>query len=104
VSDPRTAWDEAAAVVAESLGILREAIMTEDQVTEFRRRFAAAMRDWQPHVLPDSDSELAEINEILREHGFEYPLGARGVADLAHGYRVRQEELHRIDPDHWAAP
>lgn len=48
-------------------------------------------------------AELAKINEILREHGFEYPLGSRGVQDLADGYRVRQEELHERDPEHWAA-
>lgn len=55
---------------------------------------------------PDQEQpemELAKINEILREHGFEYPLGSRGVRDLADGYRVRQEELHERDPDHWAA-
>ena len=48
--------------------------------------------------------EVERINQILRAHGFEYPLGARGVQDMADGYRVRQEELHRLDPDHWAAP
>lgn len=49
------------------------------------------------------EGELAKINQILREHGFEYPLASRGVRDLADGYRVRQEELHERDPEHWAA-
>jgi len=57
-------------------------------------------------VLPPgnaAESELEKINDILRAHGFEYPLGARGVQGLADGYRVRQEELHQLDPDNWAA-
>jgi hypothetical protein len=46
--------------------------------------------------------ELARINDILHKHGFDYPQGSRGVEDLAAGYTVRQEELHRLDPEHWA--
>lgn len=49
-----------------------------------------------------AEAELARINDILRKHGFDYPLGSRGVDDLATGYAVRQEELHRLDPEHWA--
>lgn len=62
---------------------------------------------WRSLILsedgPSAEAELERINEILREHGFEYPLGSRGVQDLADGYRVRQEELHELDPEHWAA-
>lgn len=46
--------------------------------------------------------ELARINKILHEHGFDYPQGSRGVQDLATACAVRQEELHRLDPEHWA--
>jgi hypothetical protein len=54
-------------------------------------------------VTPDQAfEELARINAILHKYGFDYPLGARGVQDLAAGYAVRQEELHRLDPEHWA--
>lgn len=76
-----------------------------EQVIELGKVIAQMGANWRPQV-PDACSaglELAKINEILREHGFEYPLGARGVADLAHGYRVRQEALHELDPEHWAA-
>ena len=62
---------------------------------------------WRSLILsedgPAAEAELVKINDILREHGFGYPLGARGVQDLADGYRVRQEELHELDPEHWAA-
>jgi hypothetical protein len=63
------------------------------------------VRDHKIIVLPPgnaAEAELAKINQILRAAGFEYPLGARGVQDLADGYRVRQEELHRLDPASWA--
>jgi hypothetical protein len=66
------------------------------------------MKNWHPQFMPArppsrAERELEKINQILRAHGFEYPLGARGVQDLADGYRVRQEELHRLDPEGWAA-
>ena len=78
---------------------------TPEQVIEYGKVIAQIGGNWRPQV-PDECSaslELAKINEILHEHGFEYPLGARGVQDLADGYRVRQEELHTLDPEHWAA-
>ena len=57
-----------------------------------------------PEESAQAAAELERINGILRAHGFEYPLGSRGVQDLADGYRVRQEELHKLDPEHWTAP
>jgi hypothetical protein len=51
---------------------------------------------------PAAEAELARVSEILREHGFEYPPGSRGVQDMAIRYAAQQEELHRLDPEHWA--
>jgi hypothetical protein len=48
-------------------------------------------------------AELDRIDAILRAYGFEYPLGARAVEDLAFAYAVRQRELHNLRPDEWAA-
>lgn len=38
--------------------------------------------------------ELEEINKLLREAGFEYPVGARGVKDVLH---MRREDLAELD-------
>lgn len=38
-----------------------------------------------------ADQELDKINELLRENGFEYPTGARGVED-ALGMLARSRE------------
>lgn len=48
--------------------------------------------------------ELDRINGILRENGYEYPLGARGVQDMANHRAEQLDELVRLDPEHWAAP
>ena len=65
---------------------------------------AARLAEARKH--PDESAqaalELERINGILRAYGFDYPLGARGVQDLADGYLVRQEELRKLDPEHWA--
>lgn len=37
-------------------------------------------------------SQVEEINRILRDNGYEYPLGARGVADMAHHREVYLDE------------
>ena len=83
---------------------------TPDRTRELQealeRVIPESVRKHQIIVLPPgrwADGELEKINQILRTTGFEYPLGARGVQDLADGYRVRQEDLHRLDPDHGAA-
>lgn len=47
--------------------------------------------------------ELDRVNAILAAYGFSYPDGARGVADLARYYAVNQDDLHRRDPDNYAA-
>jgi hypothetical protein len=81
----------------EAIGELQEAIDKIDGDRAWKHKII---------VLPPggtAEAELEKINDILRATGFEYPLGARGVQDLADGYRVRQEELHQLDPDNWAA-
>ena len=47
-------------------------------------------------------AELWKIDKILSKYGFEYPQGAHGVEDMAIRYAVMADELHRLDPDHWA--
>ena len=49
-------------------------------------------------------AELDRINDILRENGYDYPLGARGVSDMADHRAEQLDELVRFDPEHWAAP
>jgi hypothetical protein len=53
------------------------------------------------HELAAARVELDKIDDILRSYGFEYPLGSRGVADLALHYAWHLDELHALDPDHW---
>ena len=48
-------------------------------------------------------AELRKINKILSKYGFDYPQGAHGVEDMAIWYAAMQDELHRLDPDHWRA-
>lgn len=43
----------------------------------------------------DAAHQLSRINELLQEYGFEYPLGARGVADalnMLRGYQSEERE------------
>jgi hypothetical protein len=49
-------------------------------------------------------AELEEVNLILREQGFAYPPGARGVHAMAGQYEHILEELRRLDPKTWPTP
>lgn len=42
-------------------------------------------------------AELERVNAILRENGFEYPLGARGVHDMAMQQAAFLEELEACE-------
>ena len=53
--------------------------------------------------LREARADLAKVDQVLDEYGISYPKGSRGVRDLADQARERQEELHRLDPEHWAA-
>lgn len=54
-------------------------------------------------VEPDVQSELEKINQMLRDVGFDYPAGARGVRDLINGYtgmiQQRDELIARYEPN-----
>ena len=50
------------------------------------------------------DAEMARINLILSDNGYDYPHGARGVEDMASHRAEQLDELVRLDPEHWAAP
>jgi hypothetical protein len=54
--------------------------------------------------LREARAELAKVDQVLAEYGISYPTGSRGVSDLADQATERLEELHRLDPEHWAAP
>lgn len=41
-------------------------------------------------------AELAAIDDILRAHGFMYPLGARGVQDMADTIQTLRERLDEL--------
>lgn len=41
----------------------------------------------------EADHEIAEVNDLLREYGFEYPLGARGVHDALRMLRRLQKGI-----------
>lgn len=98
-------------------GIIRsEGQLAQEQVEELKAKWLAAWeagRGRPLEVLPDRDledrvaeleQELDTINGILRENGYEYPLGARGVSDMADHRAQQLIELVHLDPEHWAAP
>jgi hypothetical protein len=55
-------------MVAETMGILPDVIMTDEQIAEFRERFAATMESgYQYRVIPREQFTLDEIRQLLRE-------------------------------------
>ena len=52
-----------------------------------------------PQAQPDPAGQLAKVDAILRDYGIEYPLGARGVKDLASQARLYLEDLRRTEEE-----
>lgn len=74
--------------------------MTDDRppygaVLELTLHDARALRPFAEAVMravePDVRNELQEINDLLRDAGFEYPTGVRGVRDLIAAYEGMRE-------------
>lgn len=55
------------------------------------------LADWYRSDDGLARAELEKVNAILREHGFEYPLGARGVHDMAMQRAGFLEELNELE-------
>ena len=62
-----TPLEEAAAAVAEGMAIPVGMPMTEEQVAEFRERFAEAMRPFQHEVIEPDRLTPEDIRSLLRE-------------------------------------
>jgi hypothetical protein len=79
-------------------GVVTPDVAKRMEYDQERQREIDALRA----ALGKADAELAQVDQILREHGFEDPPGARGVQDMAAQCSHMAGELHRLDPDHWA--
>lgn len=74
-----------------------------DDTVRIRVRKVTVQEVYETVPVPVTESpekkELEKINDILRENGFYYPLGARGVADMANHRRGYLEELRAEFPE-----
>lgn len=78
-----------------------------DTVLELTLNDARTLRPFAEAVMlavePDVQSELEKINQLLRDAGFDYPAGARGVRDLINSYEFmtqqRDELIQRYEPN-----
>lgn len=97
----QASWGEVAAEIAGQLDILPGAVMTDEEATEFRERFAAAMdARWKPHLLPQRKPLTQdEVYQLLRECVTVVKPGEALVVRMAGLTPMQHQEYQRAATD-----